>query len=435
MEIYFILMKIPKFLKNNLLLKITSVNSSVIVIRLVITAFVQNILTRMLGETGIYTIGQLRNLIPILTSVSSVGFFNGIVKQVAVDKNEQESLSKLFSTVFVFVLFVTICLAALLFVFSERLSIAVLDNQDYAFIFKILAFIVPFIALNRIFNGVINGLSDYKKFSSISLVGYVFTVIFLLVGLYNYSLAGVLFAISIEPLIQLAILLFIFGSTLKKYLKLKSIKFQIPYAKQMLGFSLMSFTSTILVNVVEIDIRTSIKDIINKDDAAYWTGMVMISKNYMVFSSALFSLYVIPIFSNINTKHQFTEKLAYIYKIILPLFLLGMIFIYLFRDLIIKLLFPGFVEMRDLFEWQLIGDFIRLGALILTHFFIAKKMVKSFILTELLSVFLFYTLSHIFIYNYGVEGVVMAHALRYFIYFFVVLLILYLHFKKLKEVS
>ena len=109
-----------------------------------------------------------------------------------------------------------------------------------------------------------------------------------------------------------------------------------------------------------------------------------------------------------------------------------MIVIYIFRDYVIDLVYPNFLGMEPLFKWQLLGDFVRLGSLVIAHQFLAKKMVRSFIFTEFLSIALFYVLSKYFIVDYGAEGVVMAHFIRYIIYFIVVLFLLWRYFKKQK---
>ena len=94
-------MKLPSFLNNNLILKITSLNSLVVGTRLLISLLVQNLLASYTGQAGIAKVGQIRNISNILMSVSSLGVFNGVVKYVSEYKNNQEGLLKLFSTVFV----------------------------------------------------------------------------------------------------------------------------------------------------------------------------------------------------------------------------------------------------------------------------------------------------------------------------------------------
>ena len=89
-------MKIPKVLRENLLLKMTSLNAVVISIRLVISLFIQRFLAELVGEEGISKIGQLRNFTVLLTSTTTGGIFNGVTKYVSEYKNDQVQLQKMF---------------------------------------------------------------------------------------------------------------------------------------------------------------------------------------------------------------------------------------------------------------------------------------------------------------------------------------------------
>ena len=206
-----------------------------------------------------------------------------------------------------------------------------------------------------------------------------------------------------------------------------------PEIRELLAFTLMSFVSTILLNYIEIDIRLMIENNITEADAGYWTAMVNISKNYMVFANAIFTLYIIPKFATITTLKGFKKEVAHIYKTLLPLFGVGMLLVYVFRDYVIKLVYPEFYGMEPLFKWQLIGDFIRFASLILAYQFLAKRRVIPFVATELLSLGLFYAFSKWLINDYGAEGVVIAHMLRYGVYFIVVLIIAFTYFKPPKQ--
>ena len=86
-------MKLPRFISGNTVLKITSLNAVVISIRLVVSVIIQRILAVMLGEAGIASIGQIRNLMVMLTSTSTLGVFNGLVKYVSEFKENKTELS------------------------------------------------------------------------------------------------------------------------------------------------------------------------------------------------------------------------------------------------------------------------------------------------------------------------------------------------------
>jgi PST family polysaccharide transporter len=410
----------------------TTLNAVVISIRLVVSLFIQRLLAELVGESGIAKIGQLRNVNQLLTSVSSGGVFNGIIKYVSEYKDDKEQLQKLFSTTAVFIIIGTLVGSSVLLIGASGISNYLFGSEEFTYLIQLIAVIVPFISLYRVFNGVVNGLSKYKKFAKIDLFSYLLSAGLLIYFLFEFNIHGALVAIAITPVIQTTVLLFIFFKTLSEYVQFKKLRLKTPMLKGLLAFSLMSFFSTVLLNFVEIDIRTMITNRITEDDAGIWTAMTNISKNYMVFSISIFSLYVLPKFASIHTRNGFVKELYSIYKTLLPIFGLGMILVYLLRDYVIMIIYPDFIGMEPLFKWQLMGDFVRLASLVLMHQFLAKKLVRSFIFSELLSLGLFYMLAQILVGYYGVEGVVMAHFLRYVVYLVVVFVLVIRYFNKQK---
>jgi len=413
----------------------TSLNAGVIGVRLVISLFVQRLLAEIVGEAGIAKIGSLRNLLEMLGSFTSVGVFSGVVKYIAEYKEDKVQLQKLFSTTFVFTVIGSITVFVVLFFGADYFSETIFETTDYIYLIKLLAVVVPFISIYRIFNAVVNGLSRYKKLAGIDLFSYVISATLTVVLLLTHDLDGALIAIAITPALQLLVLLFIFFGVLREYVQFSKLSFKIPMAKELLAFSLMSFFSTVLRNYVEIDIRVMIQNRIDISDAGIWTAMTNVSKNYMVFSSAIFTLYVLPKFAGIHSKNDFKTELLNIYKTLLPLFGAGMILIYFLRYFVIQIIYPDFLAMGPLFKWQLMGDFVQLAAVVLGYQFLAKKMVRNFIFTEILSLGLFFGFSYYLAGIYGVEGVVIAHFIRYVIYFFVVLYLVFRYFRKKGEIN
>lgn len=411
----------------------TSLNAGAIVIRLFISAIIQRLLTEYVGPVGQYKVGQLRSLAQLLTSVTSLGTFNGVVKYIAEYKSDQLKLQQLFSSVFVFLIIGVGVTTPILLIFSSEISTYLFSSTDFSFIIKLTAVIIPFIAVQRVFNGVINGLSEYKKYIKIDLISYLISAVLTVVFLFQFNLNGVLVAISITPVIQVSVMLFFFYKVLREYIQFKSLKLQSPMARALLAFTLMSFVSSILLPLVEIDIRGMLDEKLSGRDAGIWTNMTFISHNYMVFSGSIFTLYVIPKFAGIYHFDVFKKEVFSIYKTLLPLFAGGMILIYVFRNVIIELIYPGQVEMAALFKWQLMGDFVRLASLVLAHQFLAKKLVVNFIFTEVLSLSVFYGLAYYLVGRYSVEGVVIAHFIRSLILFGVILYLVIRYFMKQKR--
>ena len=418
-------MKLPKFISNNLILKITSLNSLVVGTRLLISLVVQKLLAEYTGQAGIAKVGQLRNISTMLMSLTSLGTFNGVVKYVSEYKSDQKNLLKLFSTLYVISFTASVVLFFILFFGASYFSHKLFLSDDYAVVIKVMAVAVPFISMHRIFTGVINGLSDYKKHAKIELISYFFGVVLLLISLYYYSLNGVLVAIAITPIIQFTVLIIIFGKLLKEYIDFKSISFNIPFLKPLLGFTLMSFIGTVLLNYIEIDLRTLILERISVAEAGSWTAMNSISKIYMQFITIIFPIYILPKYAVIKTSFEFRKEVFQIYKTLIPLVITGMLLVYFSRNILIQVIYTKeFLGMASLFKWQLLGDFIKFVAIVLSYQFLANKQIKYFVVTELLSLFLYYIFGRYFINDFGSEGIVMAHFFRYSIYLVVVFYIL-----------
>ena len=418
-------MKLPSFFKKNLILKITSLNSLVVGIRLLVSLIVQNLLAQYTGQSGIAKVGQIRNLSNILTSLSSFGVFNGIVKYVSEYKNNEKGLTKLFSTVFVISSIATISISVIIFIYSKELSSWLFLTEDYYLVFYILSVIVPFIAMNRIFNGIISGLSAYKVHAKIEVIWYLIASIFLLINLYYYNIEGVLIAIAVTPLVQFLVLTLIFGKTINDYVKFKKLSLQTPLVKVLLGFSLISFVATVCLNFVEINFRTLISEKISENEAGIWTAMSSISKIYMQFLITVFSIYILPKYTSLNFSHEFKNEVKAIYKTLLPIVVLGMLLVFFSKKyLILSIYNESFLSMTILFKWQLLADLVRFIANILSFKFLAKKQIKHFVLTQLIGLTTYLIMGNLLIDLYLVEGLVMALFFSNLIYLIVVLTVL-----------
>ena len=388
----------------------------------------QKIVAELLGPVGVKRLGDIRDIIPMIESLSSFGTFNGIVKYVAEHKDDEKEIQRLFSTVTVFSIIASLLCCFVLFFGATYFNTLLFPNANHVFVFKVLALAVPFIAFNRILNGIINGLSAYKTFIKINLISYSCSVILTLLMIYYKQINGALIAVAVSPILQLLIIGYFYFKTIKGYIKFKGFTFSIPYKNELLAFTLMSLVATFLGRFVDLNIRQSIEGQINEIDAGNWTALTNISKQYLMFMSSILTLYVIPKFATIKTSLEFRKELIHIYKTVLPFFALGMLIIFFLREwIILNLLTEEFLGMKKMFKWQLLGDFVKLASIIVAHQFLAKKMVKEFVVTELISLILFFGLSFHFVKSMGAEGVVYAHFLRYLIYFFVVLILLRKH--------
>jgi PST family polysaccharide transporter len=143
-----------------------------------------------------------------------------------------------------------------------------------------------------------------------------------------------------------------------------------------------------------------------------------------MFVSSLMALYILPKFSEIETKREFKNEIINVYKSVIPVFALGLLLIYLFRAFIVELIFSkAFQPVENLFGWQLLGDFVKILSIVIAYQFIAKKMFAHFIVIELFLVIVIYFSSVYLVDVFGVKGAVIAHFVTYLMYFGLILLI------------
>jgi O-antigen/teichoic acid export membrane protein len=419
-------LKIPNLIKNNLLFKVTSANTLLVVIRMVFSMITQKVLAILIGAEGIAQVGNLKNVFSFFEQFSILGTSNGLVKYIAEFKDDKNKLNDLFSTSPVFASIAAFFSFLILFFWSNSLSDVVfgVDNQ-YAYFFKILAFIVPFMGVNAILNALLNGISAYKIYSKVTFATIIISSVLIVFLTFKSHVEGAMLAIVLTPLIQFVMSLVFLSKSYMHYLDIKRLSFKLSFKNELFSYSVMSVVVILFINVADVAVRNLIEKNASVQEAGYWTALTSISKTYMQFTAAIFPLYILPKYSKITSTFQFRREVINIYKLLLPLIVIGLIFIYLFRNLVVQLLYTSdFLEMTNLFKWQLLGDLVKFIALVIAYQFLAKRQIWYFVFTELLSVVLFYGFSVYFIKLYGTEGIVMAHFFRYIVYFLVVLYIL-----------
>lgn len=419
-------MNILGFIKNNFLLKVASANTMLVLVRMGCSLISQKVLAILIGAEGIALVGNLKNVVSFFEQFSILGTSNGLVKYISENKGDKKQLGNLFSTVFIFSAFASIVSFIVLFFWSDKLSDVIFGvNKGYGYIFKILAFLIPFMGVNGLLYALLNGLSAYKLFSKISLIIVVTSALLIVLLTIKLDLIGSLIAISAIPLLQFLIYVVFSAKTHKSFIDLKALTLNLSFKKQLLSYSLMTLVVIFLVNLTDVAVRHLIEDKTSKAEAGYWTSINSISKVYMQFTSAIFPLYILPVYAKITNSLDFRKEVVKIYKMLLPLLVAGMVVVFIFKEFIIKALYTSdFLEMASLFKWQLLGDLVKFVAIVLSYQFIAKRQIGYFIFTEVLSVLMFYSFSVYFIDIYGTDGVVIAHFVRYVLFFFVVLFIL-----------
>lgn len=408
--------------------KITSLNGISVLIKIIIGFITSKILAVFVGPSGMALVGNFRNFLTSVESISTLGFQNGIVKYVVENEKKQDEFKKIITTVSISLVIISVLLSSFLFCFSKDLNVFIFgDKFEYAFVFKALALVLPWYAISVFFLSVINGLGKFKNVIYINIIGNTIGLLISVLLIWQYKTFGALLSIVIAPSL-LFFVTFYFISKEFNLLKMISFdSFDFKVIKKLSSYSLMALVSAVLGPLVFLAIRKNVIESVGLEQAGFWETMTRVSNYYLMFISTILTVYFFPKLALAKNSLESKKVFWSYYKGIMPLFLIVLVTIYFFRELLIQLLFTkAFLEVSSLFLWQLVGDFLKAGSLILGYQFFAKKLTMAFIVTEISSLFIMYVLSIYLVSSYGIQGIVIAHALTYFIY----LIVLGIYFRK-----
>jgi PST family polysaccharide transporter len=409
----------------------TSFFTSIAVFFKIATGFVLNkIVAVYIGPIGIAAVGQFSNFFGIITTIGSAGINTGIVKYIAENKDDEINSQKIISTSFVTILIASIASGVVLFFTSEFFSNWIFKSSKYVYVIHIVATTLIFSSLNTMLMSILNGRGEVKKYTLANIFSSLFVLILSIFLVVKYKLSGVLIAIVLGQSICFFITLFFV---------LKCHWFKINFFfrnidktifRSLTHFSIMTLVSVSTGPVALMIIRNYIGNNLSWEEAGYWQGVWTISEVYLMLITSSLGVYYLPRLASLKTEKEIKKEIISTAKIILPIVSFLALMIFLCKNLVVKILFSDdFTPMLSLFKYQLMGDVIKIASWLIAMQMISKRMTKLFVLTEIIFTLTFVILSILFIDLIGIEGVALAFAINYFLYF-VFLFVFFQHNKK-----
>ena len=417
--------KLIDYINSKVLVKVVWLHSATVVTKIVAGFLTTKFIAIFIGAEGLALIGNLRNFLTAVQSFATVGLYNGVVKLIGEFKQDVTKLSQTLSTTY-YIGFCAMFFSCLLCYFNADFinDLIFSTRYNYGYVIKILAIALPFYALNMFSFSIMNGFAKYKFLMIINIIGQTMGLCVTLVLIWQDNIDGALVSVVISP--SLIFLITAVGIINRRnflsQIKVSNINFGI--LKKLSPFALMAIVSGIALPLVMIGIRNYIISVEGMEAAGFWEAMNRISVYYLMFVNSIMTLYFLPRFQEIDNKKEFRKEVFDFYKTMIPVFALGLLVIYLLRSFIIAIfLTDEFARVEALFGWQLLGDLVKVLAIVIAYQFIAKKMFLHFIITELFLVIMLYISSVYFVDLYGVKGANIAHFASYVMYYIIILII------------
>ncbi|MCG9793239.1 O-antigen translocase [Flavobacterium algicola] len=414
-----------KKITNSELFKISSLNGISVLLKIGIGLISSKVLAVFVGPSGIALLGNLRNFMTSLESVSTLGFQNGIIKYVSEHKNSTSDLQKIISTSFFALLFIALLLSTALFCFASFWNQQIFGASfDFSFAIRALSLALPWYAASVFFNCIINGLGLFRKVIWITIIGNFISIAMTLVLVINYDTLGALLAIVLSPALVFFASYYFINAALSLSTLLRFQYFDFKIIKNLSSYSLMAMVPALLGPLVLLRIRTAIIREVGIDQAGYWETMSRLSTYYMMFIGTILSVFYFQKLAQAKNNEETKTIFWSYYKNIIPLFSLMLVIIYFLRVQIVQIVFTkDFLPVADLFFLQLTGDVLKASSLILGYQFLAKKLTIGYIISEIASLSVLYIGSIYLVGILGVDGVLLAQLIDNLIYLLILIVI------------
>jgi PST family polysaccharide transporter len=409
------------FFNRHILLKVLSLNAIAVFVQFILGLISVNVVSVYLGSSGMAFMGNLRNFTTIFKSISTIGLKEGFIK-LFIENSEKVQREKLFSSILSFFGLITLFCSIIVIAFASKWSEIIFQTENYSQYLILFGLLLPFFTFQTFLVTLLNAQQLYKKLIVLQLISSI--VIFALTTFFTIQnqLDGAVFTLVISDLVLLICTLFFFNKkeAYQYFNSLKNIDFH--YFKSIKKFLIMALVSAILVPLTSLVIRSLIISDISLYAAGNWEAVNRISGFYMMFFSAGLSMYYLPKLSALHSLLDFKKELGYYFKILVPLFVLVLVFVFLVKNWLIDyVLASKFNLVKSLLIWQLLGDLFKIMTLAFGYQILVKAMVKRYLFVEISFNFLYYLGSVFLMQYFSLEGTVMAYFYANVITFLIVL--------------
>ncbi|MBR8535062.1 O-antigen translocase [Carboxylicivirga sediminis] len=408
-----------KLLNKNPFLSISIKNSSQIIIRVLIGLLSIKIVAVILGPVGLAIVNQMQNFLQLTANLANGGIYNGIIKLLS-DKATLNSKKEILNTGYVIIIVASLTISLSGIFFNQAISIFLFGNDSYRFVILCLfIYVIPTALFNFVLS-ITNGLQNLRLYLFITISYLISGLIIFVTSLYIWGLFGALWALLLQGLI--AYILF------RKGIKKLQIQLQFVLNKDIFkilsNYSLMAIVSNAITPLVVILIRRIIISNLSLHDAGIWDGVYKISSSYVNLSMLSFSYYFLPAFSKTISTKEIRKEIRDSLKVLIPLLSIASLSIYLFRDVIIRLILSNsFEASSQIIKWQLIGDIFAVTSWLFRILLIAKEKTKAYIFSEILAGTLLLAVSYYAIKGFGIEGCTIAYCIVNLINLFVLFIV------------
>lgn len=399
------------------LIKTSLLNGVAVLVKILTLLGLNKILAIYVGPAGYAVMGQFQNAVQMITSLASGAINTGVTKYTAEYHQEEDRQRALWRTAGTIALAGSVITGTLVVAFNRTLAAWFLKDESLGSVFIWFAAALVFFVFNTLLLAILNGKKEIKRYVTANIAGSLFALCVTAPMAIKLGIYGALVSLAIYQSLTFFITLLLTYKAPWFRLEYLFGGIDLKVAGNLARYTVMALTSAVSVPLSHILIRNYLGGALGWEFAGYWEAMWRLSGAYLMLVTTTLSVYYLPRLSELTELHDIKFEIIQGYKIILPVAAVCATTIYVLRDTIIHLLFSAeFAPMAQLFAWQMVGDTFKIGGWILAYLMLGKAMMKLFVASQVIFAALFFVLTTQFVGIFGLQGVAMAHAANYAIY-------------------
>lgn len=400
------------------LLKVTALSGLLTLLKMLMGFVIAKVIAIYTGPTGMAMLGQVQSIINGFNGVVNAPAGNGVVRFTAEKHNDGfDNCSPWWRAALQCIIVLCGILIPTGFLLSDALSQWLFESKEFKWVIQLTVILLPLSALGTLFNSVINGLQNYRRFVGLGVLSVLISSTIMIIMIIQGGIKGAFFAAILQSsLIGIVMLAANFRQpwfAIKYWWGASDTKAR----KDIINYIFMAVTVALMAPVSLIMVRNIIISEVGWNQAGQWQAVWKISEVYLSVITIALSTYFLPSLSSLVGSSAIIKEINKTAIVIIPI-VIGMAFaVYLSRDVIIYLLFTDeFSESRDLFLIQLCGDVVKIASWLYAYPMLSRGAVKWFIPAEIFFSFSFVLLTYFLVPVFSTQGANIAYLINYICY-------------------
>lgn len=326
------------------------------------------------GPANFGLLTQIMGVAAIFNTFAGGGITNGLIRNIAAARSEIEIRGWLSAGMTINALssLVLTGIALVLWQFNEG---AVFRNPSYAPVFLGIALVQPFVGIGNLILAYFSGIRQIHKYSVINVVANI-TSLLVLIGLAQVlGLKGAIAGLILSPALIGGIALWSLSRDTRDHGVLR-FGWDGRQIADLMWYAAAMACAVTAAPISQLIIRLRMSESAGWEFVGYWQAVAKLSDSYMLFVGVVLVNHLLPELSRRRDNAHALRSVCRLGAPIVCSFALGATAVYLDREQIIRLVFsPEFSWASTFVLPQLLGDGVRVIALLLHYFFMSRGLI------------------------------------------------------------